>query len=416
MTAPACDAWAPYTVPMRIALVSLHTSPGATPGSGDAGGMNVVVAQAAAALAARGHEVLAITRATPDLPAGDYPLDSGMHSARLVALGDGAALRKQDLPAAVPAFAAELLALGPFDGVHAHYWLSGLAALPAAGASGVIPAFTPHTVAAQKNANLAAGDRPEPDLRLAAERALLRRSHLVTGSSSELAALREGIGDPMLGADIIHPGVDTARFRPRDVSRETSPVRQLRIVVLGRVQPLKGQDLAVQAVGALAQLDPKLWQRCELVIAGEPTPGAERYAGDLRATAQQLGVADRVRFLPAQDRDAAAALLSSADVVLVPSHSETYGLVALETAASGVPCVVGGHTGLMEAAPAGISAVHVADRDPAAWANAIAGLLRDPDRRESLGTSARAFALQHNWDAHAAALERVYGSLALSPE
>lgn len=409
--------------------MSLHTSPGATPGSGDAGGMNVVVAQAAAALAARGHGVLAITRATPDLPAGDYPLQgnsdgslgsqapsphSPRPSASLVALGDGTSLRKEDLPAAVPSFAAELLELGPFDAVHAHYWLSGLASLPVAGASGVVPAFTAHTVAAQKNARLAAGDRPEPDLRLAAERALLRRGHLIAGSSSELAAVREGIGEPSVGADIIHPGVDTALFRPRDVSRETGPGRLLRIVVLGRVQPLKGQDLAVRAFGALAQRDPELWQRSELIIAGEPTPGAERYADDLRADAQRLGIANRVSFLPAQDREAAAALLASSDVVLVPSRSETFGLVALEAAASGVPCVVGGHTGLMEAAPAGVSAVHVAERDPAAWADAISELLRDPERRKSLGASARAFALQHNWDAHAAGLERVYSGLSLS--
>ena len=422
---------------MRIALVSLHTSPAAVPGSGDAGGMNVVVANAARALARAGHDVTAFTRAdghaaaelseTSVLP-GAAP--SGAPLARIVVspLGDGArlvtlpagdaALRKEALPGVVPVFAAALAAHGPFDAVHAHYWLSGLAALPLAARSGVIPALTLHTVAAQKNARLAPGDRPEPPLRVAGERALTRRAQLIACSTSEREAIRSGYGEPRFPIPVVTPGVDTELFRPRGIGAGLAESgagladsRPLRVTVLGRVQPLKGQDLAVAAAAALARRDPELWGRTELVVAGEPTPGAEDYAAELRALAAREGIADRVQFLPAQSRAAAAALFADSDLVLVPSHSETFGLVALEAAAAGVPAIVAAHTGLLEATPPGESGVRVAGRDPEEWARAMAQLLRDPERRARLGAEARAHALSHNWDAHAAQLVEAYSRL-----
>ena len=419
---------------MRIALISMHTSPAAVPGSGDAGGMNVVVAEAARALAERGHEVVAATRATAELPPGEYSMVDRRSTPRhntarpapvLVALAAGdPALRKERLPAVVPEFAAGLRGLGPFDAVHAHYWLSGCAAREAFERPF---AMTFHTLAAQKNARLAPGDAPEPEARVAAERELAAASFVVAGSRSELDAVERSCGPLLSGSAIVHPGVDTALFAPRppgtpspdrtpSLSRgaddSATPATPLRVTVLGRVQPLKGQDLAVRTLAALAALDPQLAARTELVIAGEPTPGAEGYAAHLRELAATEGLADRVRFLPAQTREESAALLASSDVVLVPSHSETFGLTALEAAACGVPVIVGGHTGLVEAAPAGTAGVHMVDRDPHRWAEALAALLGDPARRAALGRSARAHALEHDWRAHAAALERIYCSLA----
>lgn len=206
----------------------------------------------------------------------------------------------------------------------------------------------------------------------------------------------------------MHPGVDTELFCPRAVPAPAAA--PLRITVLGRVQPLKGQDLAVRAAIALAERDPALWARCEFIIAGEPTPGAEDYAASLRVLAQQGGIADRVRFLPAQDRIATAQLLAESSVVVVPSHSESFGLVALEAAASGVPAVVAAHTGLLEASPP-TAELRVAGREPEVWADAIAGVLQDPAHRATLGRVARSFALAHNWDAHAQHLLEVYDTL-----
>ena len=406
---------------MRIALLSLHTSPGAVPGSGDAGGLNVVVAEAARALARRGHDVSVFTRASSthtsatgtsatDTP-GERPLDADHpHGAQLITVAAGPTrLRKEDLPAVIDQFAHEVAAhaaqpLG-FDAVHGHYWLSGIAALALTAAAGLPPAVTLHTVAAHKNTHLRHGETPEPAARLDGERRLTQHAFVVAGSRSELDGIVSGYGTPPHGSAIIAPGVDTERFRP---AQHRTPGAPLRITVLGRVQPLKGQDLAIRAAAHVARRDPQLWSRSELIIAGEPTPGAEDYARSLRQLAHDLGIADRVRWLPAQDRQAAATLLADSSVVVVPSASETFGLVALEAAACGVPVVVGAHTGFLESAPDGVSGVHVTGRSAEEWGEAIHSLLRDPARRAQLGQRGRAFALAHNWDAHAAALERVY--------
>lgn len=424
---------------MRIALVSLHTSPSAIPGSGDAGGMNVVVAEAAHALNDRGHEVIVVTRANTEVAAGEWVLrrpqangqdrqrDPAGSSPRLIALAAGdAALAKGELPAIVPEFARGLRELGPFDAVHAHYWLSGLAAVGAFGGEGSGIATTFHTLAAQKNSRLAPGDRPEPEVRVLAERSLAETTFVVAGSRSELAGVEEFCGHPRVGSAVVHPGVDTRLFAPRPTVPAVPAVpapssssgaslgarRLLRVTVLGRVQPLKGQDLAVRAAVELAAQDPDLFARTEWVLAGEPTPGAEGFAAGLRELAATAGIGDRVRFLPAQSRAQAAALLASSDLVLVPSHSETFGLTALEAGASGVPVIAAGHTGLVEAVPEGVAGLHMTDRDPAAWARAIAELLSDEPRRVRLGESARRHAEQHDWAAHAAALERIYEGIA----
>ncbi|WP_042545455.1 glycosyltransferase [Leucobacter komagatae] len=403
---------------MRIALVSMHTSPSAQPGSGDAGGMNVVVAAAARALALRGNEVIVATRASETLAAGEYPLagvSGGPGAPRLVAIDAGAPdLAKGELPGVVSDFASGLRDLGPFDAVHGHYWLSGLAAHAAFRERRGGVAVTFHTIAAQKNARLAAGDRPEPAARIAAERSLTASSSVIAGSASELAAVSEHYGAPGFGEAVVHPGVDTDLFRPlarpaADAHTEQAP---LRVTVLGRVQPLKGQDLALRAAAELAATDPSLFASTEWIIAGEPTPGAEGYAAGLRELADERGIGANVRFLPAQSRPAAAALLASSDLVLVPSHSETFGLTALEAAACGVPVVSGGHTGLLEAVPVGVSGLHVDGRDPRAWASTVATLLMDGALRARLGESARLYAESHDWLAHAAKLERIYERLA----
>ncbi|WP_075205189.1 glycosyltransferase [Leucobacter musarum] len=405
---------------MRIALISMHTSPAAVPGRGDAGGMNVVVSEAASALAARGHDVSVITRATAAEPAGVRPLQTGHPTgARLISIAAGDPdAPKEALPALVPDFSRAMISRfaddHAFDAVHAHYWLSGVAALPLAARSRVVPAITLHTVGAQKNALLAPGARPEPPLRLAAERAVVMRGAAVAVSRAEAAAIRHASAVPVADDRLVLPGVDTSTFhpRPRDVSRETPTT--LRLTVLGRVQPLKGQDLAVCAAVALAQRDPELWSRTELIIAGEPTSGAEPFARQLRELARIGGIAKQVRFLPAQDRESAAQLLAESTLALVPSHSETFGLVALEAAASGTPVIAAAHTGLVEAAPDGVAGALVEGRDPEQWAAVIAALLRDPARLTCLRESARRHALSHDWSAHAAALERIYGSLRLT--
>lgn len=385
---------------MRILLVSLHTSPLSAPGSGDAGGLNVVVAETARGLAAAGHEVSIATRRDRAEVPDRVSLPGGVTVLTLEA--GPLALEKGQLPAIVPAFSAALAALPPADIVHSHYWLSGAAAAPVAAGWAAPHAVSLHTVAAQKNAALAPGDRPEPLARLAAERALVHGAAPVAGSGSEAAAIVAGYDVAAERIAVVTPGVDTERFRP-------VPVAARRLAVLGRVQPLKGQDLAIRALARTAVAAGE--EPLRLVIAGDPSPGHERYASGLRALAADLGVAERVEFLPALDRDAAARLLAGSALSLVPSHSETFGLVALESAACGTPALTPDHSGFRESVAHGVSGIRLPDREPGTWAGAIDDLLADPGALGSLRRSARGYALQHRWADTAARLLEHYGEL-----
>src|SRR5690625_2291242 len=190
---------------MKVSLVSLHTSPLEVPGSGDAGGLNVVVDAAAHALVGLGHEVAVFTRASVAAPAGSEGTTNGV---TVVALDAGdPALPKSDLPGVLPDF-AQGLAAHPFvrasSVIHAHYWLSASAARPVASKLGV-PLFTTfHTVAAQKNAH--GGSAPEPALRLREEKSLAHESVIIAGSSSELDGISRGYGTPSVGSHIVTPG------------------------------------------------------------------------------------------------------------------------------------------------------------------------------------------------------------------
>lgn len=412
---------------MRIGLVSLHTSPSAQPGQGDAGGMNVVVAESAKALAQSGHEVTVITRATNKVRAGQYPMhaEGARHQPTLVAINCGnPELSKIEITTVLAQCTREIeqliVKLGGFDVLHSHYWLSGLAVIPVAHNQGIPHITTLHTVAAQKNMRLAPGDTAEPQNRIDGEQRLTQEAFVVASSHSELQAISRGYGDPALGAEVISPGVDTALFHP--IPKSSTGVQ---IAVLGRVQPLKGQDLAVRCFAEFIRLRPDLASQSELVIAGEPTPGAEAFADELRSFARDLNLEviegrrsdhsaacrPTVRFLPALSRFEAAELLGASHVVLVPSHSETFGLVALEAAAAGTPVVAEYTTGLAEAVSDGVSGVVLPDRDPKKWASSINKLLTESQERDRLSESARAWALTRSWDHYAQSLVDLYSSL-----
>ncbi|MEB4614875.1 glycosyltransferase [Leucobacter sp. M11] len=397
---------------MRIALVSLHTSPVHTPGSGDAGGMNVVVAETAAALVALGHEVDILTRRTHPAEAALRRMDSGA-LLRVIDAGEPD-LAKAALPSVAQEFGRAVAALPRFDVVHAHYWLSGLAAAPAAAAHGAALAITLHTVGAQKNARLAPGDTPEPEARLRAERELVHRAIPIAVSSSEAAAISAGYDVPRDRIAVITPGVDTERFRPEAATGfaatlgEPGATRDW-LALLGRVQPLKGQDLAIRALAEARRLLGEA-HPLGLVLAGEATPEHAAYARGLANLVAELDLVEHVRFLPGQARAGAAALLAGARLTLMPSHSETFGLVALESAASGTPVLAPAHTGFRESVADGVSGRLLPDRDPVRWGAAIAELLGDPSGLAHLSRSARSHALGHRWLDSAHALLGRYAS------
>ncbi|MDO5053435.1 MAG: glycosyltransferase [Pseudoclavibacter sp.] len=388
---------------MRIALVSLHTDPFDPPGWGDAGGMNVVVRHHARQLAEAGHEVEVLTRrADPDAPelreAGD-----GLRL-RLVDAGPPRPLAKSEQGVLTEAFGEALLRLEPFELVHAHHWMSGVAALPAARAWDVPLLMSYHSIAAPPGSPLADGEPPEDALRVAGEARMAREAELlVTVSEAEARTAIERCGADPARVRVLPPGVDTELFRPLEPA-PPCPGDDIGYAFLAaRLQPLKGIDVAIDAIGLLpAGLRPRL------VIAGEDSIDFAGYRAELEQRAARLHeeaeraaggpVPPPVSFIGAQERERLALWLREARLVLAPSYSETFGLVAIEAAASGVPTVAAADAGgLAEAVVDGVSGVLVPGWDPAEWAEHIELLLRDSDRRCAMRKAARAHAERFAW-------------------
>lgn len=385
--------------PLRIALVCLHTSPASDPGIGDAGGMNVVVRNQAIALGALGHTVDVLTRRSST----EQPVD--------IELGENVTLRFLDAGPAEPVakgvheefiddFRAAMEPFGPFDIVHSHHWFSGMAALPYARERGIPHLQSFHSIAADHHTPLSDGERPESPGRLAGEAWLAKESGAVIAiSAAEAETVVHRLGGDAESVWVVSPGVDSVLFHPR--SRAAEPF----VVVAGRLDPLKGFDLAIEAV---AQIPEAI--RPALVIAGEESVDYRSYPEELQDLAASLGIANSVRFVGPQSREALADLLAEAQVVAIPSHSETYGLVALEAAASGTPVVAAAAGGLREAVVDGVTGVVLRSREPGVWADAIGRILRDPALQTSLAITARVRATGLSWAHSADALVAVYRS------
>jgi D-inositol-3-phosphate glycosyltransferase len=390
-------------------MVAMHTSPAATPGTGDAGGMNVSILSTALELAKRGIEVDLLTRA-PGRPR-TVAIADGVVVHELAA-GPRGQLPKERMGEASDAFGEAVATLARagrgYDLIHAHYWRSGIATLPVALELGLPFVQSFHTLGSMKNRALARGDSAEPEIRVRSESYLANQADAVIAASAvEVAALIDSVGAPAGRVWVVPPGVDTELFSPSRAMSEGVVRGHLGIennrpivVVAGRVQPLKGQELAVQAIAAIRGPRPVL------VIAGEPTPGAERYAESLHAAA-----GNDIVFTGALDREDLADLFAAASLTLVPSFSETFGLVALESAASGTPVLASAAAGRTGAVASGESGVLLGSRDPEEWGHAIAALLQDRLLLEELSASARSHALNFSWGASAAGLLGIYASL-----
>ena len=396
----------------------MHTSPAQQAGTGDAGGMNVALRSTATELASRGVEVELLTRANGQ--ATERELEPGviLHELRAGPVGP---IAKADLPGVSDEFGEAVAALAGrttlrYDLIHAHYWLSGVAVLPVALEFGLPLVQSFHTLAAMKNRLAPPGAVPEPERRVLSESYLANQaSAIVTGSAAEATCLIDEVRAPAGRIWVIPPGVDVDLFRPNRVEAEQRMREELAVapgrpilVVAGRIQPLKDQELAIRALAEFQAI--RGWAPI-LVIAGEATPGDEGYANSLRALAAELGLAADVRFVGALSRTKLADLLASATVTLLPSHSETFGLVALESAASGTPVVGFRGSGLLESVAEGRSGLLVGSRDPRDWAETIGLLLDDPQALSRMSESARDHALGFTWAAAATALLGVYGSL-----
>lgn len=391
---------------MRIAIVCLHTSPADDPGAGDAGGMNVVVLHQAQALAALGHQVDIVTRRSSANGAPRRLLAPGL-TLTAVHAGPEHPVPKGDHEGFIDEFRERLGGFGPFDVVHSHHWFSGMAALPLARAWRVPHVQSFHSIAADPTTPLSEGERPESPGRMAGEAYLARESDAIVAiSQAEARTVERRLRGDVDRITVVPPGVDAVLFHPA----EPTETRSTSILVAARLQPLKGIDLAIEAVAALSdRLGPGA-ARPELVVSGAASADFDGYIDELVDLATRLGIGDRVRFLGPQSRADLATLMRTSRMVLIPSHSETYGLVALEAAASGVPVVAAASGGLREAVVDGSTGLVIDGRDPQQWSATMLRLFADDAFADRLGRTARLRAESFDWSRSARGLLAVYAS------
>jgi D-inositol-3-phosphate glycosyltransferase len=413
----------------KVAMISLHTSPQDPPGSGDAGGMNVYIESVARKLAEQGIDVDIYTRCHGRNLPEVQELEAGTRIIQVQA-GPCAPVVKEDLPSLLPSFLDGVLAHAaqegdgqphrhsPYDVVHSHYWLSGWVGSRAKQIWGAPLVTSFHTLGRVKNTSTPPGETLEPDVRLRGEQRVVRVSDRIlaptTAEADDLVDLYDA--DPGR-IRVVAPGVDGRIFAPRPKAEAKASLRLTDVRLLlfvGRLQPLKGPDVAIRALAETIRRAPELSRDLVLAVVGGPTgvaPDRDQVSA-LMHLAAEAGVADRVMFFPPQPHERLADFYSAAEAVLLPSRSESFGLVALEAQACGTPVIAAGVGGLRYAVADGISGVLVRGHEPGDYAEAILRLLRDDVLSSAMSRGAVRHAAQFTWEATAAGLGAVYRELA----
>lgn len=403
----------------RLAVLSLHTSPLVQPGTGDSGGMNVYVRELVGSLAQAGVACdVYVRRWSPDLPDA-IEIEPGFRVVHVDAGPPG--LAKEDLPEVTGLFAdgvARHLVERPVDALHANYWLSGVAGHDLKHRLDLPLVSTFHTLARVKAET---GD-PEPERRVEAEASVIACSDAILAScSAEAAQLTRLYHAAPERIEVVPPGVDHAFFSPGDragarqaigladagASRSRDGAAPL-LLFVGRIQPLKGLDVAIGALARVERDDARL-----VVVGGPSGREGEAELARVQELARDLGVAARIHWVDPQPHHLLSTWYRAADVGLVPSRSESFGLVALEAAACGLPVVASAVGGLRTIVDHGRTGFLVDDREPADFARYVDRLLADPDLTRSMADQAVVEARGYTWSTTAARLRRLYTDLAV---
>ncbi len=404
--------------PRRIATVSVHTSPLEQPGTGDAGGLNVYVVEVAKRLAARGVEVDIFTRAV----SRDQPQVAELAPGVLVrhlAAGPFEDLDKSELPGQLCQFTFELLrteaahAPGRYDLVHGHYWLSGQVGAVAKERWGVPLVQSMHTLGKVKNAALAAGDAAEPAIRLRGESEVVASAdRLVANTEDEARQLVDRYDADPARVLTINPGVDLSVFRPGSQLQARQqlglPPDGIVLIFVGRVQPLKAPDVVLHSAAQMIKDDPGLADRLTIAFVGGPSGTGRRDPDSLIELASRLGLSSLVRLEPPCPQPELAQWYRAATLVMVPSYSESFGLVAMEAQACGTPVVAASVGGLRTAVRHGYSGVLVESHEPGWYARAVRELISSPSTLARLRQGARLHASRFSWSATVDSLLQLY--------
>ncbi len=410
---------------MRIAMISYHTCPLATLGGKDTGGMNVYVRDLSRYLGMRGIGVDVYTRSQDEhVPHVLHDLGYGNRVVHVPA-GPETPMDKERLADFLPEFTGNLRKIARskelhYDLIHSHYWLSGLATLELSAEWGVPFIQMFHTLGLMKDRVARNPSEAASTLRVEAEQTLLRKADLIVASTqAELAQFQWLYKASTEKVRVIPPGVDVSRFYPipEEEAKEYVGIGtgESMILFVGRIEPLKGIDTLIKAMARLKRagaLDGKC--RCLAVIGGEPDHSEERRTEEmnrLMQIAKNEGVSDLVSFLGSRNQDTLQYYYSASEVVVVPSHYESFGLVALEAMACGRPVVASETGGLAFLVKDGETGFHVPAADPEALAEKLSLLLNNTDLRQEIGARAERYAKGFTWSKITDQIVEVYEQL-----
>jgi D-inositol-3-phosphate glycosyltransferase len=390
----------------------MHTSPTASLGQNGDGGLNVYVREVASAFSDRGIATDIFTRRQSD---DDPAIESLAPLSRVIYLAAGRSLDKYSLYNEVPGFAESVRAFAEkekieYDLLYSHYWLSGEVACLLRPRMSAGWAHIAHTLGLVKNRTLASGARPEPALRIRVEGEIAQQADLLIASTTDEAddLVRSYKANPE-HIHVVPPGIDLATFQPLDRAEARrkigyGPGRLLLFV--GRLERLKGVDVAIKALALLRDRD---HDDLRLIVLGEDVrDGDESEKERLKAVATSLGVRDRVDFLGSVAHHELPYFYAAADAVVMPSYSESFGLVALEAQACGRPVVASGVSGLRSVVRDEVSGYLIDGHDPALYAERIGRLLADPELAQQMGLRGRLLAQRFSWTRTADRLEELF--------
>ena len=409
---------------MRIAVLSYHTCPLATLGGKDAGGMNVYVRDLALYLGREGIELDVFTRSQDEhVPHVLHDLGYGNRVVHIPA-GPEYPIPKKQLAEYIPEFGDRIHEFSNaknlgYDLIHSHYWMSGLAAekLSAAWNVPVIQMF--HTLGKLKQAVAQNMEEAEGDYRIAGETRVIEISDKVVASTStEKDQLETLYNAPARKIEIIPPGVDLSHFYPipQDEAKEYvgAPLEKRMLLFVGRIEPLKGIKTLLRAIGILRANGQAEENLCLAVIGGELADKNGQETEEVKLLMKlrdEYGLQDMVTFLGKRSQDSLPYYYSAAEMVIMPSHYESFGMVALESMACGTPVIASLVGGLIHLVEDGVTGYHVPVEDPIALSKCISSLIEDKALRYRMGHDAFAFAKKFDWSNISGRMIEVYREL-----
>jgi D-inositol-3-phosphate glycosyltransferase len=386
----------------RIAVISMHTSPTASLGQNANGGMNVYIREIAAAFSRCGIATDVFTRR---VGADDPEIERLAPLSRVVYLPAGHDHSdKYELEHHVDEFARLVLNFQESDQVdyqllYSHYWLSGMVAGALRDKLHLPWIHTAHTLALVKNRQLAPGAIPEPAARVRAERAIAEGANLLIASTpSEADDLSRLYGADLERVAVVAPGIDLGTFSPMaksEAKRKIGYPGERLLLFVGRLERLKGVETILRALPLAAD---RRHQDVRLLILGEDShEGGESEKERLRAVAGELGFAAQVDFLGSVAHHELPYFYAAAEACLMPSYTESFGLVGLEAQACGCAVIASNVAGLASVVRDGVTGYLVDGHDPAEWADRVGRVLDDPELAEQMGRRGVLLAQRFPW-------------------